>query len=192
MRSVYRTRKGILSPIDFSLWSIRGNTAFIWRFLPKANHINGTWKELIGQTVWLQQPSLRVGIPVGNLEPHCFCADIFRQLFIVTGLQTSEREWQRGQREEWQGRYHGQKLQGTKNELSHSCAPMRTQNNKTKSPKAPSTQALLFWVPLLRFLFPKLWHFYFWKVINTNDPAFTLNFHLSQCKRKAVDNLLTF
>ena len=33
---------GIIPPIDFPLWSIRENTAFIWRFLPKANHINGT------------------------------------------------------------------------------------------------------------------------------------------------------
>lgn len=124
----------------------------------------------------------------GTPAPWFLCGHL-QAVVIVTGLQTSEREWQRGQRGEMAERVPWAKVTRNKHELSDSCAPMRTQNNKTKSPEAPSTQALLFGAPPPLISFPQtLRHFYFKKVIDTDDPAFTLNFHLSQCKRKAVDN----
>lgn len=169
---------------------MRGNTAFICRFLPKANHINGTWKELMGQTFWLQQPSSRVDIPV--TEPHCFCVDIFRQLLLSLDFkQVSEndREGKAGNdREDTMGKsYKGQKWTLSLI-LVLQWEPRTTKQNPQKHLAHrhcyfghPSSD--FFSTNSQAFLFKKKK-----KVINTNDPAFTLNFHLSQGKRKAVNN----
>lgn len=70
-------REGTIHPIDFSLslfffflllWCTKENTVFIWRFLPKANHIKKDLKRAYRTNDLLTQPLPEVGIPAGKCK----------------------------------------------------------------------------------------------------------------------------